>query len=56
MFTIFVDHGIMLIYHDGSANENSRFALSDDPVFNNLTYLWFKYAKVMGVQERTNLT
>ena len=27
-----------LIYHDGLANENSRIALSNDPVFNNLGY------------------
>ena len=29
---------IVYIYHDGSANENSRFALSNDPVFNNNVY------------------
>ena len=35
MLTIFVDHGIMAhtVYHDGSANENSPIALSNDPVF-----------------------
>ena len=26
------------MYHDGSANENSRFVLSNDPVFNKLGY------------------
>ena len=29
---------IVYIYHDGLANENSRIALSNDPVFNNNKY------------------
>ena len=38
---IFVDLGIMAhTYHDGLANENSRIALSNDPVFNNNGYLY----------------
>ena len=28
-----------LIYHDGQANENSSIALSNDPVFNKLSYI-----------------
>ena len=30
---------IVYIYHDGLANENSRIALSNDPVFNNTIYV-----------------
>ena len=29
---------IVYIYYDGSANENSRFALYNDPVFNKSHY------------------
>ena len=36
MLAVFVDH--WLITRDGLANQNSRFALSNDPVFNNNSY------------------
>ena len=36
--TIFGEHGIMLIYHDGLANQSTRIALSNESVFNNRQY------------------
>ena len=36
MLAVFVDHGIT---HDGLANQISRIALSNDPVFNKYIYI-----------------
>ena len=38
MLAMFVDHRLWLITHDGLADQNSRIALSNDPVFNNSVY------------------
>ena len=40
LLTIFVEHGIMIHNDDGLGNENSRIALSNDTVFNNMNYIF----------------
>ena len=32
--TIFGEHGVMVVYHNGQANQSSRIALPNDSVFN----------------------